>query len=71
MSLIPSYNKNLFGYNEIFLNFKEQYDKKILPNKIIFSGKKGIGKATLAYHLANYIFSINEENKYNFIDNTY
>ena len=69
MSLIPSTNKNLFGYNEIFLNFKELYDKKILPNKIIFSGKKGIGKATLAYHLTNYIFSINEKNKYNFKDN--
>jgi len=70
MSLTPSINKNLFGYNEIFLNFKKQYDKKILHNKIIFSGKKGIGKSTLAYHLANYIFSINENNKYNFKDNT-
>ena len=69
MSLIPPINKNLFGYYDFFLNLKDQYDKKILPNRIIFSGDKGIGKATLAYHLTNYIFSINEKDKYNFKDN--
>jgi DNA polymerase-3 subunit delta' len=40
------------------------YDKKKLPNKILFSGPKGTGKATLAYHLTNYIFSKKEEFPY-------
>ena len=57
MTLNPSKNKNLFGYNNFFLELKKLYDKKNLPNKIIFSGTKGIGKATFAYHLTNYIFS--------------
>jgi DNA polymerase-3 subunit delta' len=40
------------------------YDKKKLPNKILLSGEKGIGKSTLAYHLINYILSLNEEFSY-------
>ena len=46
------------------------YDNEILPNKIIFSGNKGIGKSTFAYHLINYIFSQKEEKKYDFKNNT-
>ena len=34
------------------------------PNKILFSGKKGFGKSTLAYHIINYVCSKNEDNKY-------
>ena len=43
-----------------------------MPTKILLSGKKGVGKSTLAYHLINYILSTNEEFKYdsnNFIIN--
>ena len=69
MSLNPSNNKNLYGYNSFFLELKNLYDKNLLPNKIIFSGNEGIGKTTLAYHLTNYIFSCNENNKYNFKEN--
>ena len=69
MNVEPSFNKNLYGYQEIFSNLKKLYDSSILPNKIIFSGEKGIGKSTFAYHLTNYIFSINEENKYDFQKN--
>ncbi len=69
MNLNPSNNKNLYGYNSLFLELKDLYDKNLLPNKIIFSGNKGIGKTTLAYHLTNYVFSLNENNKYNFKDN--
>ncbi len=39
--------------------------KNKLPNKILLSGKKSIGKSTLAYHFINYVFSKNEDNKYN------
>ena len=57
--------KKLFNYNSFFLNVVNLYNKNKLPNKILFSGPKGIGKSTFAYHLLNYIFSKNEEFKYN------
>ena len=69
MNLTPSNNKNLFGYNDFFLNLKNLHDKSLLPSKIIFSGVNGIGKSTFAYHLINYIFSKNDENKYDFKNN--
>ena len=69
MNIAPSNNSTLIGYNEIFLNLKNLYDKNLLPNKIIFSGNSGIGKSTFAYHLANYIFSKSEDNKYNTKEN--
>jgi len=55
---------NLFGYEEYFNSFKKLMDKEKLPNVILFSGPKGIGKSTFAYHLINYILSFKEENKY-------
>ena len=70
MNLIPENNTQLYGYSDFFLSIKNMYDNQILPNKIIFSGNKGIGKSTLAYHLINYIFSQNEEKKYDFKNNT-
>lgn len=69
MNIGPSNNSTLIGYNEIFLNLKNLYDKNLLPNKIIFSGNSGIGKSTFAYHLANYIFSKSEDNKYDTKEN--
>ena len=69
MNLIPSNNTSLIGYNKVFLELKNLFDNNILPNKIIFSGNNGIGKSTFAYHLTNYIFSKDEENKYNSSEN--
>ena len=69
MILPASNNTKLIGYNNFFLNLKNLYDKNLLPNKIIFSGDSGIGKSTLTYHLTNYIFSKNEDNKYNYDEN--
>ena len=37
---------------------------KFYPNKLLFSGEKGIGKSTLAYHFINYVLTKNEEYKY-------
>ena len=56
--------QSLFGHQEIFDILKKLQLKKKLPNKIILSGEKGIGKCTLAYHLINYILSENEEFNY-------
>tara|TARA_B100000780_G_C21054541_1_gene423617 strand:+ start:202 stop:1134 length:933 start_codon:yes stop_codon:yes gene_type:complete len=64
MKLKPSENTQLFGMNFFFNNFAKLYDEKKLPPKILLSGKKGLGKSTLSYHLINYIFSKNEEFKY-------
>tara|TARA_Y100000590_G_scaffold53702_2_gene56130 strand:+ start:2449 stop:3396 length:948 start_codon:yes stop_codon:yes gene_type:complete len=59
---------NLYAHTNYFTEILKLYDSKKLPNKIIFCGPKGIGKATMAYHLINYIFSKNDEYKYNFND---
>ena len=69
MITAPNNNIELIGYKEIFLEMKNLYDKNILPNKIIFSGNRGIGKCTFVYHLINYIFSKNEDDKYNYDKN--
>ena len=62
--LKPNNQEMLLGYNDLFLNIINLYNNKKLPNKILFSGSKGIGKATFAYHLVNYIFSANEQFSY-------
>ena len=59
----------LYGFEDTFLYMRNLFDKNILPNKILFSGQKGIGKSTFAYHLANYIFAKSESNSYNLKDN--
>ena len=56
--------KSLFGHYEIFDTLKNLYLNKKFPNKIILSGEKGIGKCTLAYHIINYILSLNEDHNY-------
>jgi DNA polymerase III subunit delta' len=64
MNLLPIKQKQLFGLNMQFKEIVDLFDNNKLPNKILLSGPKGSGKATLAFHLINYIFSLNEENKY-------
>ena len=64
-----NFNKTLFGYKDLFKEFIDIYNSNSLPNKILLSGKKGIGKCTFANHFINYIFSKNEEDKYILNDN--
>ncbi len=64
MNLKPINQCNLYGFDKIFDNISNLYDQSKLANQILFSGQKGIGKSTLAYHLINYILSKDEENKY-------
>ena len=63
-------HQRLLGHHETFNILKNLKIKNKLPNKIILSGEKGIGKCTLAYHLINYILSFNEDHSYNTKDYT-
>ena len=51
----PNKQLKLLCYESIFNHLAELYTNNNIPNKILFSGKKGIGKATFAYHFVNYI----------------
>ena len=69
MVIEPKSNINLCGLESYFSECASLYDENRLPNKILFSGKKGLGKSTLAYHIINYVCSKNEDNKYDKINN--
>ena len=60
----PQNQLHLFGYKSYFNFFVELFKKKKLPNTMLFSGSKGLGKSTFIYHFINYIFSKTEKNKY-------
>jgi DNA polymerase III subunit delta' len=64
MKFEPLNQINLFGFDKQFHDLVDLYAKKKLPNKIIFSGEKGIGKFTMACHLINYILSLDEDYAY-------
>ena len=65
IEIIPAKNQlRLFGYEDYFNSFIKLYEEKDLPNSILLSGPKGLGKSTFAYHIINYLLSNNEERKY-------
>ena len=64
MKIKPSENTKLYGMSYFFNELTKLYNEKKMPNKILLSGKKGLGKSTLGYHLINYILSLDEEFKY-------
>ena len=64
MNIKSSENRRLYGMKFFFNELINLYKENKMPNKILFSGKKGVGKSTLAYHIINYILSENEECKY-------
>ena len=69
MNLNPQTQINLFEHKEIFNQLYKLSINDTLPNKILLSGEKGIGKSTLAYHLINLVLSENEEHPYDFENN--
>ena len=69
MNLNPQTQINLFEHKEIFNQLYKLSINDTLPNKILLSGEKGIGKSTLAYHLINFGLSENEENPYDYENN--
>ena len=64
MNLHPSSQIILFEHRYVFNELVKLYNDKKLPNKIILSGEKGIGKSTISYHFINFVLSQNEENPY-------
>ena len=64
MNIKPINQKKIIGYDDLFKRLIDLYNNKKLPNKIIISGQKGIGKSTFVYHFINYIFSKNEDFPY-------
>ncbi len=69
MNLNPITQINLFEHKEIFNQLYKLSKNDTLPNKILLSGEKGIGKSTLAYHLINLVLSENEEHPYDYENN--
>ena len=65
MNLKPSENTELYGLHNFFKEIIALFNEKKMPTKILLSGKKGLGKSTLAYHIINYILSKNEVFEYN------
>ena len=64
----PILQTKLFGLRVYLNEFVRLYDNDKLPNKILLTGQKGLGKATLAFHFINHILSKDE--KYNYdLDN--
>ena len=64
MNLNPANQLSLYGHRSEFCSFIDLYKNKKLPNKILLSGEKGIGKSTLAYHVINHILSFDEDHSY-------
>ena len=68
ISIKPAQQIQLFGLKNFFLKLQILYINNRLPNKILLSGQKGLGKCTLAYHFINYVLSQDEDFKYD-LDN--
>ena len=62
---LNKFQRFLYGHDNLFIHLTSLFEKKKLPNKIIFNGSDGIGKATFIYHLINFILSNKEDYSYN------
>ena len=66
MNLEPVNQTKLYAFYDEFNQLIQLHKKNKLPNQILLSGQKGIGKCTFAYHIINYVFSLDDQNSYNF-----
>ena len=69
MNLQPINQTKLYGLSTYLDDLFNLYKNNILPNKILLSGPKAIGKSTLAYHFINSVLSETEEYKYDIKNN--
>ena len=63
-NLEPINQTKLYGLDKYFKELVKLYRDNNYPNKIIFSGLKGIGKSTLALHFINYVLTFDKEYRY-------
>ena len=67
-NLKPINQTKLFGLDKYINELIQLYQNRKLPNKILLSGPKGLGKSTLAFHFINFILSQNEDSSYDAIN---
>jgi DNA polymerase III subunit delta' len=60
-------NPNLHAYNKHFVSIKDLFFSKNLPNSILFSGEKGIGKKTFLLHFLNFV-QLNSQEQKNYLN---
>ena len=65
----PKNQIKLFGLDKFLNELIKLYKNNNLPNKILLSGQKGLGKCTLAYHFINFVLSKDEKFVYD-LENT-
>ena len=68
MNLNPIKQIKLFGLGKHIDELINLEVNNKLPNKILLSGPKGVGKSTIAYHFINYCLSKNMSFEYNIKD---
>tara|TARA_B100001057_G_scaffold215031_1_gene215246 strand:- start:124 stop:1059 length:936 start_codon:yes stop_codon:yes gene_type:complete len=69
IDISPIKQKKLYGLDRYIDELVNLDKSNKLPNKILLTGQKGVGKSTLAYHFINYSLSKNE--KFNYSINNY
>jgi len=62
--IYPINQTKLYGLEKFLNELIYLENSNNLPNKILLSGQKGLGKSTLAYHFINYVLSKEEEYPY-------
>ena len=64
IDLEPINQTKLFGLENYIIELINLYLSNNLPNKILLSGQKGLGKSTLAYHFINFVLSKGDKFEY-------
>jgi len=62
--ITPEKQLSLFGYDDYFELWIKLLNAQKLPNCILLSGPKGLGKSTFIYHFINSVLSNGEVNEY-------
>jgi len=60
----PENQLKLYGYKNYFDSFAKLFEYGNLPNTILLSGPKGLGKSTFSYHFINYMLSKDQQKNY-------
>ena len=63
-NLEPANQTKLYGLDRYFKELVRLKTANVYPNKILFSGQKGVGKSTIAYHFINYVLTLNGNYEY-------